>query len=328
LIKGSVALFSNSGNFTTTIAVYIHAFNNDDRSQAAVVYSEPGGYYEHGLKSDKPIVACVVGRWKAKLTKSCGHAGSLAGSGDDAEAKEGWFKEYFGVNDIYTPENPVCSKKGALVTNIAHIPEALTAVMKLNGKKPDFEPRGNLSLKCWFGSNNGVALPKELDIQQVKAIEPYNEQIEALKQQVGAQISRETLKDASGASKMDPKTQVSQIHNVSILDASNKTFEDNLVFALTHSYPSASGTAMANAVLNAYVNLHGQPVLAAATASREAGNSPNTVQAGAVSIIGKKKAQKAMNAAEALLDIFKLTNLDDPEGSFDYKSLRRASGCG
>ena len=348
LVKGSVAIFSNSGNFTTTIAVYlttagwgsttsvssgkdvyihygpqefIHAFNNDDRSQAAIVYCEPGGYYEKDLKSDKPIIACVVGRWKAKLTKSCGHAGSLAGSGDDAVAKENWFKDYFGVKDIYTPENPVFSKKGALVTNIAHIPEALTQVMELNGKKPDFESKGNLSLKCWFGSNNGVALPKELDVPQVEAIEPYSGQIEALKQQVGAQYSRETLKDASGASKMDPKTQVSQIHNVSILDASNKTFEENLVFALTHSYPSASGTAMANAVLNAYVNQHGQPTLAAAAASREAGNSPNTVQAAAVSIVGKKKAQKAMDAAEALLEVFKLTELRDPEGKFDYAAL-------
>ena len=348
LIKGSVAIFSNSGNFTTTIAVYlatagwgtttsvssgkdvyihygpqefIHAFNNDDRSKAAIVYSEPGGYYEKGLESDKPIIACVVGRWKAKLTKSCGHAGSLAGSGDDAVAKENWFKEYFGVKDIYTPENPVFSKKGALVTNIADIPEALTKVMELNGQKPDFPSKGNLSLKCWMGSNNGVALPKELDIQQVEAIDPYNGQIEALKQQVGAQISRETLKDASGASKMDPKTQVSQIHNVSILDASNKSFEENLVFALTRSYPSASGTAMANAVLNAYVNQHGQPTLAAATASREAGNSPNTVQAAAVSIVGKNRAKKAMEAAEALLDVFKLTDLSDPEGTFDYKAL-------
>ena len=352
LIKGSVALFSNSGNFTTTIAVYlatagwgtttsvssgkdvyihygpqefIHAFNNDDRSQAAIVYCEPGGYYEKGLKSDKPIVACVVGRWKAKLTKACGHAGSLAGSGDDALAKEGWFMDYFGVKDIYTPENPVCSKKGALVTNIAHIPVALTQVMEMNGKKPDFESKGDLSLKCWFGSNNGIDLPKELDISPVKAIAPYSEQIEALKLQIGAQISRETLKDASGASRMDPKTQVSQIHNVSILDASNKSFEENLVFALTHNYPSAAGTAMANAVLNAYVNQHAQPTLAAAAASREAGNSPNTVQAAAVAIVGRKKAQKAMDAAEALLEIFKLTDMSDPEGKFDYKSLVKSA---
>jgi hypothetical protein len=78
---------------------------------------------------------------------------------------------------------------------------------------------------------------------------------------------------------------------------------------------------MANAVLNAFVNQHGQPSLAAATASREAGNSPNTVQAAAVSIIGKKKAQKAMDAVEALLEVFKLTDMNDPEKDFDYKSL-------
>jgi succinyl-CoA synthetase alpha subunit len=71
LKPGSVAIFSNSGNFTTTIAqylatagwgtttlissgkdVYIHfaapefvfALGNDDRSKAAVMYVEPGGY--------------------------------------------------------------------------------------------------------------------------------------------------------------------------------------------------------------------------------------------------------------------------------------------
>ena len=73
LRKGSIALLSNSGNFTTTIAtylrmagwgtttlissgkdVYIHyaapefafALANDMRSKAGVLYVEPGGYYE------------------------------------------------------------------------------------------------------------------------------------------------------------------------------------------------------------------------------------------------------------------------------------------
>ena len=208
LVKGSVAIFSNSGNFTTTIAtylltkgwgttisissgkdVYIHfapkeffnALDNDNRSKGAVIYVEPGGYYEYGLEINKPTVACVVGRWKAKLTKACGHAGSLAGSGDDARAKEKWFMDYFGVKDIYTPENPVFSKKGAVVINIAHIPEALTKVMEFNGINPDFESRGDLSLKCWFGNNQGIKLPKELDVNIVKAIEPYAEQIEIIR---------------------------------------------------------------------------------------------------------------------------------------------------
>ena len=64
--------------------VYIHfaapeftnAFHNDRRSRAAVMYIEPGGYYERDLTFHKPVVACVVGRWKDRLTKACGHAGA------------------------------------------------------------------------------------------------------------------------------------------------------------------------------------------------------------------------------------------------------------
>ena len=172
LLKGSVAIFSNSGNFTTTIAsylatagwgtttlissgkdVYIHfaapefvwALGNDDRSKAAVLYVEPGGYYEQGLQPTKPMVACVVGRWKAKLTRAVGHAGAIAGSGDDAAAKERWFMEMFGVDDIFTPENPVCSAKGAVVTNISHIPMALTRVMALNGSRARLRARAATS---------------------------------------------------------------------------------------------------------------------------------------------------------------------------------------
>jgi len=55
------------------------------------MYIEPGGYYEQNLAFKKPVIACVVGRWKAKLTRAVGHAGAMGGSGDSAEAKEKWF---------------------------------------------------------------------------------------------------------------------------------------------------------------------------------------------------------------------------------------------
>src|SRR6202163_2041206 len=125
LTRGSIAIFSNSGNFTSTIAtylrmcgwgtttlissgkdVYIHyaapefafALANDARSKAAVLYVEPGGYYELEAQFTKPVVACVVGRWKAKLTRAVGHAGAMAGGNDDAVRKEHWFMEKFGVD--------------------------------------------------------------------------------------------------------------------------------------------------------------------------------------------------------------------------------------
>src|SRR3954454_15572844 len=165
LRQGSIAIFSNSGGFSTTIAqylrmagwgtttvvssgkdVYIHyaapefafALANDARSKAAVLYVEPGGYYELDATFTKPVVACVVGRWKSKLTRAVGHAGALAGGNDDAAGKERWFMEKFGVDGIFTPDQPVYSAKGAVVTNIAHIPAALTAVMRDNATRPDF----------------------------------------------------------------------------------------------------------------------------------------------------------------------------------------------
>ncbi|MFO1048857.1 MAG: hypothetical protein U1E52_13275 [Geminicoccaceae bacterium] len=331
LRKGSVAIFSNSGNFTTTIAqylatagwgtttsissgkdVYIHfaapefirAFDNDGRSKAAVLYAEPGGYYEMALASGKPIVACVVGRWKAKLTRAVGHAGAMAGSGDDAATKERWFMEMFGVDELFTPRDPVCSAKGAVVTNIAHIPQALTAVMALNGIEPDFAPQGDLSLKAWFGNNQGLRLPPELDLPVTPAMPPYAAQIEQLQRQVGAVFIRQSMKDASGATVMDPQTQVTSLHGVSMLDAAQEPFESNLCLAVMRERNGANDNALANLAIAAHVNLHGDPILAAAEAAREAGNAPNSVLAAAASLLGPRRVAGAMRATEALLDRF------------------------
>src|SRR5437870_7619996 len=195
LRPGSIAIFSNSGGFSTTIAqylrmsgwgtttvissgkdVYIHyaapefafALANDARSKAAVLYCEPGGYYEFDAHFTKPVVACVVGRWKSKLTRAVGHAGAMAGGADDAAAKERWFMEMFGVDAIFTPEKQVFSARGAVVSNIAHVPAALTAVMRENATQPDFASEGSLALKPWFGANHGIKLPKELDLAVVE----------------------------------------------------------------------------------------------------------------------------------------------------------------
>src|SRR3990172_5370318 len=344
LVKGSIALFSNSGNFTTTIAtylltkgwgtttsissgkdVYIHfapkefcnALDNDDRSKGAVIYVEPGGYYEHGLEINKPTVACVVGRWKAKLTKACGHAGSLACSGDDARAKERWFMDCFGVKDIYTPQDPVFSKKGAVVTNIAYIPEALTKVMELNKIKPDFEPKGDISLKCWFGSNASVQVPREIDFQPVSAVAPYDEQIEHINKQIGAQFPRQSMKDASGASMMDPNTQVTKVHNVSILDSSKRSLEENLVCSLLKSYPDEHGRDLANTAFNAYLNHFEDPAPLAADAAREAESSPNSVLSSSISILGKGRVRAALAASNLLLETFQTSGLKSAYEKFD-----------
>ena len=337
LRKGSIAILSNSGGFTTTIAqymrmagwgtttlissgkdVYIHyaapefafALAHDDRSKAAVLYCEPGGYYERDANFTKPVVACVVGRWKSKLTRAVGHAGALAGGADDAASKERWFMEKFGVDSLYTPQNPVVSAKGAVVINIADIPAALTAVMRANGVAPDFEPEGTMELKPWFKSSRGLRLPAELDLPVVEAPAPYNEQIVALRRQIGAVFPRQSMKDTSGASQMDARSQLTSLYGVSMLDAAQYPLEANVALALLHEPGGANDQAVVNVAIGSGLNLLGHPALAAAQAARDAGNSPNSVLATAAGIFGPRCQDGARKAVRQLIDAFAAAGLE------------------
>jgi len=349
LLPGSIAIFSNSGGFTTTIAQYLatagwgtttlissgkdvyihyaardfaHALGADERSRAAVLYVEPGGYYEQGVTWSKPVVACVVGRWKSKLTRAVGHAGAMAGSGDRAEDKERWFMEAFGVDGLFTPERPVVSAKGAVVTNIADIPAALTAVIALNGGVPDFAPRGNLSLKPWIANDQGLRLPPEIAMPVVTAPDPYATQIAALGRQIGAVVARQNMKDKSGASQMDPITQVTEVHGHSVLALALEPLEANFALPLVHEIANANDRAMLDIAVAAEVNLVGDPILVAADAARDAGNAPNAVMAAAAAIVGPRRVERALACTRVLIDLFAHSGLrDGRDESFDTSRI-------
>ena len=276
-----------------------------------MIYVEPGGYYEYGVEFDKPVVACVVGRWKSRLTRSVGHAGAMAGSGDRAEDKEQWFMDNFGVTDVFTPERRIASAKGAVVTNIAHIPAALSAVMALNNLEPDFEKRGSLSLKPWLVNDQGLKLPQTLALPVVEAIAPYNAQIKAVAAQVGAIIPRQNMKDKSGASIMDPETQVTSVHGHSVLDLALQPLEANFALPLVHEIASENDGAMLDIAVAAEINLVGDVALTAAEGAREAGNSPNTVMAAAAAIVGPRRVERVLACTKALIGIFAHSGLQD-----------------
>ncbi|HXW29555.1 MAG TPA: CoA-binding protein, partial [Xanthobacteraceae bacterium] len=350
LRKGSIAIFSNSGGFTTTIALYLategwgtttlissgkdvyihyaardfnHALSSDERSKAAVLYIEPGGYYEDGIEFRKPVVACVVGRWKAKLTRAVGHAGAIAGTGDRAEDKERWFMRSFGVDAIFTPEHPAASAAGAVVTNIADIPLALSAVMRRNGIDPDFQPRGSLALKPWIANDQGLALPPALAIPVVEAITPYDEQIKALSRQVGAVIPRQNMKDKSGASVLDPETQVTSLHGHSVLDLAFQPLEVNFALPLVRELVSDNDRALLDVAIAAEMNLAGDVALTAADAARDAGNAPNTVMAAAAAMIGPKRVEGALVCSSTLIDLFAHSGLlDSRDETFDSTAIK------
>ena len=353
LRRGSVAIFSNSGNFTTTIASYLgaggwgtttsissgkdvyicfgpaefaNAFGHDARSKAAVMYIEPGGYYEQCLDFKKPVIACVVGRWKAKLTRAVGHAGAMGGTGDSAEAKEKWFLKALNVDGIYTPETPFISQAGAVVTNISHIPAALTEVMRLNGIEPDFPPVGDLTLKAWFGSNQGLELPPELDIPLVPPLQPYRDQIAELSKQIGAVFPRESMKDRSGSSIMDAKTQVTRVSGVSILDTAKYPLESNFCLALVREHNDANDNALFNTAIAADV-VYGDPLVReAAGAVREAGNAPNTVLAAACAFVGPRQVADACAAVDVLIALFGHSGLQTcDQAGFDFSGVKASA---
>ena len=350
LRKGSIAIHSNSGNFTTTISqylgtegfglstvvssgkdVYIHfalaeflfAAQNDPRTKAVVVYAEPGGYYEkmaldwiadHTFEFTKPIVACVTGRWKKDISRSVGHAGALAGSGDDAIGKEQWFDTYFGVG-AFDPKNPVVSEKGVRVSSIQHIPEAMKAVFKKIGRKPDFEPKGDLSLKPWLGDAN-FKLPADLDIPIAEAMAPYNIQIKEINKQVGAHYLRQNMQDKSGASRMNSKTQVSELHQKTVLELSTNTMEENIYFSLAKVMPEKRDIPTINFLLNLFLKMD-ETRMNLVDVAKENDCTPNAYIASQVALIGNKSLlEKSRAHSRFIIDLIREFELDEETTTF------------
>lgn len=134
----------------------------------------------------------------------------------------------------------------------------------------------------------------------------------------GAVFPRRSMKDASGASQMDATTQVTSLHGVSMLEATQYPMEGNVCLALLHEPGGDNEWALVNVAIGAEVNLHDEPSLAAAQAAREAGSAPNSVLAGALSLIGPRRAEGARTAAKALIERFAAAGLEDAQDeSFD-----------
>ena len=104
------------------------------------------------------------------------------------------------------------------------------------------------------------------------------------------------MKDASGASQMDAKTQVSSLHGTSMLDAATLPLESNVALALLHDAGGENDRKLINAAVAAYVNLHGRPGAGGGAGRREAGNAPNAVLAAAAAIVGPKRQRAARDA--------------------------------
>jgi len=349
LQKGSIAIYSNSGNFTTTIAeylktggfgvttavssgkdVYIHfalpeflyAAQNDTRTKAVALYIEPGGYYEkqalEWIQSrrfgfNKPMVVCVTGRWKKRMIRACGHAGAMAGGGDDAESKERWFDTYL-ETPVFDPDHPKAGKKGVRIASIQHFPEAMKAVFKKIGEASDFKASGDLSLKLWIGDQI-VSLPESLNLEIVKAMPPYDKQIAEMSKQVGTQYMRQNMRNASGASRMNPSTHVAELHDVSIMDLSRNSVEQNIYFALAKVMPGSRDLKKINFLLNLFLKLSASQIPLNMEDRRRC--MPNAYLASQMALIGNQEILvKCREYSRWIIDIIREYGIPDSTDNF------------
>ena len=257
LRKGSIAIFSNSGNFTTTIATYLRMAGwgtttlISSGKDVYIHFAAPEFAFALANDARSKAAVSVCRTWRLLRTRRHLHqAGDrLRGRAVEEQADAGR-----GPRGRDGGRRGRCRRQGTLVhgqvwrgrhlharppgllrawgdcdQHRAH-PAALDAVMRENGARRDFAPEGSLALKPWFGSNQGLMLPPDLDIPVVQALAPYGQQIAQLNAQIGTVWPRQQMKDASGATYMDPRTQVTSVHGVTVLDAARSPFEANSVF--------------------------------------------------------------------------------------------------
>ena len=129
------------------------------------------------------------------------------------------------------------------------------------------------------------------------------------------------MKDKSGASVMDPKTQVTSVHGHAVLDLALQPLEACFALPLVHEIAGENDRAMLDVAVAAEVNLVGDPILVAADAAREAGNAPNAVMATAAAITGPKRVERALACTRALIDLFAHSGLrDGRDEAFDTRA--------
>jgi hypothetical protein len=173
--------------------------------------------------------------------------------------------------------------------------------------------------------NNGTSQTptKYLALPVTEPMAPYNRQIKALSRQIGAVIPRQNMKDKSGATVMDSKTQVTSVHGHSVLDLALLPLEANFALPLVHEIAGENDRAMLDIAVAAETNLVGDLALIAADAAREGGNSPNTVMAAAAAIIGPKRVERALACAAKLIDLFAHSGLlDSRDEGFDCSAIK------
>jgi hypothetical protein len=122
---------------------------------------------------------------------------------------------------------------------------------------------------------------------------------------------RQNMADKSGASRMNPKTQVAELHGRPILDLSNHTLEENIYYALAKVMPEEADVHTVNVLLNLFMRLE-DGEMEAVRRARACGASPNAYLASALAAVGDHPLLSAARAhTRFVIDLIRELGLDD-----------------
>ena len=177
--------------------------------------------------------------------------------------------------------------------------------MALNGVEPDFAPKGDLSLKPWFGNNQGLAAAARARPAGGRGAAALRRADQGAAAAGGRRVHPPVDEGRLGRHGHGPGDAGDQ--PARRVDARRGAGSRSSPTCASPSCASSNGPnddKLANVAIAAHVNLHGDPILAAADAAREAGNAPNAVLAAAASILGPRRVEGARRATETLLELF------------------------
>ena len=177
--------------------------------------------------------------------------------------------------------------------------------MEQRGEESDFAPEGDLSLKPWLVNHHGQALPEHLRLAPVKPLPPHGDQLEKANQQIGACLVRESMRNASSATRVNASTQQTELHGKAVLDLVEKPFAGTCLFALLRSELPEPSIPLANLLLNWLTQKAAARPLPLAPLGRTDGATPNAYLAAEVLLAGNSRWIRDLSAiSERLIEIF------------------------
>jgi citrate synthase len=185
------------------------------------------------------------------------------------------------------------------------MPAAVKAVMEQFGEASDFGPEGDLSLKPWMVNHQSVPIPEQLRLTPVPPPSPYDLQLVEANKQVGAALARESMRNASSATRVVEETQQTELYGTPILDLVEKPFAASCLFALLRYQLPDSAAPLANALFNWLAWKAQQRSLPVAEHGRNNGCTPNAYLAAEMLLSGNNQSIKNLaEISNQLIDQF------------------------